>query len=249
MKKYTDLFFDFDDTLYDTHGNAVIALQELYDYFHLDRYFKKAEDFTEPYWLANVVLWSQYSAGEIDRPFLIVERFRRPLSQGKVKTRGADGRISEKPFEPSKEFCLEVSDKFLELCSCKPGVVPGAYEVLEYLKGKGYKMHVCSNGFHEVQYKKLAASKLQDFFDTVILSEDAGANKPSPAYFHYAFEISGANPETTLMIGDNYTADIEGAMDAGLDTILYNRWDASFVPPRKPTYIVNELEEIMKLIK
>ena len=50
------------------------------------------------------------------------------------------------------------------------------------------------------------------------------------------------------MIGDNYTADIEGAMDAGLDTILYNRWDASFVPPRKPTYIVNELEEIMKIL-
>ena len=50
------------------------------------------------------------------------------------------------------------------------------------------------------------------------------------------------------MIGDNYIADIEGAMDAGLDTILYNRWDASFVPPRKPTYIVNELAEIMKLL-
>ena len=50
------------------------------------------------------------------------------------------------------------------------------------------------------------------------------------------------------MIGDNYVADIEGAMDAGLDTILYNRWDPNFVPPRKPTYIVKELGEIVKLL-
>jgi putative hydrolase of the HAD superfamily len=49
------------------------------------------------------------------------------------------------------------------------------------------------------------------------------------------------------MIGDNYNTDIIGAMDAGLDTILYNRWDPDFEPPRKPTYIVNELEEIAKL--
>jgi putative hydrolase of the HAD superfamily len=248
MKKYTDLFFDFDDTLYDTHGNAVIALQELYEYFHLDRYFQKAEDFTEPYWLANVVLWSQYSAGEIDRPFLIVERFRRPLSQGKVKTLDADGRISEKPFEPTKEFCLEVSDKFLELCSCKPGVVPGAYEVLEYLKGKGYKMHVCSNGFHEVQYKKLAASKLQDFFDTVILSEDAGANKPSPAYFHYAFEISGANPETTLMIGDNFITDIQGAKNAGLDVMFYNAHPENFTAPEPVNFEIHHLLDIKNIL-
>ena len=51
------------------------------------------------------------------------------------------------------------------------------------------------------------------------------------------------------MIGDNYIADIEGAMDAGMDTILYNRWAASFVPPRKPTYIVNELAEIINFFE
>ena len=61
------------------------------------------------------------------------------------------------------------------------------------------------------------------------------------------FEKSGAEVATTLMIGDNYNTDIIGAMDAGLDTILYNRWDPDFVPPRKPTYIVKELEEIAKL--
>ena len=236
MKAYKDIFIDFDDTLYDTRGNAIIALAETFDFFSLGRYFDNPQDFYDSYWKTNLALWTQYNKGEIDRQYLIVERFRRPLSEG----RGLEN--------VTEEFCLEVSDKFLDFCSNKPGTVKGATELVQYLKGLGCHLHICSNGFHEIQYKKLRACGLYDYFDTVILSEDAGANKPSKKFFDYAFEKSGAKVETTLMIGDNYIADIEGAMDAGLDTILYNRWDASFVPPRKPTYIVKELAEIMKLL-
>ena len=236
MKTYKDIFIDFDDTLYDTRGNAIIALAETFDFFSLGRCFDNPQDFYDSYWKTNLALWTQYNKGEIDRQYLIVERFRRPLSEGK----GLEN--------VTEEFCLEVSDKFLDFCSNKPGTVKGATELVQYLKGLGCHLHICSNGFHEIQYKKLRACGLYDYFDTVILSEDAGANKPSKKFFDYAFEKSGAKVETTLMIGDNYIADIEGAMDAGLDTILYNRWDASFVPPRKPTYIVKELAEIMKLL-
>ena len=234
MKQYKDIFIDFDDTLYDTRGNAIISLAETFDYFSLDRYFDDPEKFYDSYWKTNIDLWSIYNKGEITRDYLIVERFRRPLSEGK----GLE--------DVTEEFCLEISDKFLEFCSAKPGTVKGAKELVEYLKGLGCRLHICSNGFHEVQYKKLRACGLYDYFDTIILSEDAGANKPLKQFFDYAFEKTGAKPETTLMIGDNYNTDIIGAMDVGLDTILYNRWDSSFVPPRKPTYIVNELEEIMK---
>ena len=156
-KKYTDLFCDFDDTLYDTRGNAILSLAELYDFFHLDDHFDDPDDFYEAYWKTNVELWGLYSKGEIDRHFLIVERFRRPLSLGK----GLENITEEK--------CLEISDKFLELCSVKPGLVEGAKELMDHLKAAGYRLHICSNGFHEVQYKKLTACGLIDYFDTIVL--------------------------------------------------------------------------------
>lgn len=233
MRQYKDLFIDFDDTLYDTYGNAVIALSETFDAFHLEQYFSDPQVFYNAYWEANIDLWSRYSKGEITRPYLIVERFRRPLSTGN----GLD--ITE-------QLCLEMSDCFLDFCSSKPGVVEGAHELMDYLKQKGYRMHMCSNGFHEVQYKKLAVCGLRSYFDTIILSEDAGANKPSPLYFDYALKVSGADKATTLMIGDNLQTDIMGAHQAGLDTILFNRWKVEHSDV--PTHIAATLGEIMNIL-
>ena len=231
--KYKDLFVDFDDTLYDTHGNSVIALRETFEAFHLERWFPDPQTFYDAYWLANIDLWTRYSRGEITRDYLIVERFRRPLSEG----RG---------LEITEALCLEMSDRFLEFCATKSGVVEGAHELMDYLKGRGYRMHMTSNGFHEVQYKKLAASGLRDYFDTIILSEDAGANKPSKAFFDYALAKSGASVDATMMIGDNLQTDIIGARDMGLDTILFNRWD---IPPSEiPTHTVAALREIMQIL-
>lgn len=233
MNKYKDLFIDFDDTLYDTYGNAVIALRETFEAFQLGRFFPDPQVFYDAYWAANIDLWSRYSKGEITRPYLIVERFRRPLSQGQG-------------LEVTEPYCLEMSDRFLDFCSSKPGVVEGAHELMDYLKRKGYRMHMCSNGFHEIQYKKLAACGLRDYFDTIILSEDAGANKPSKQYFDYALRQSGADSETTIMIGDNLQTDIVGAHQAGLHTILFNRWGVE--PSPVPTHTVATLREIMDIL-
>ena len=240
MNKYNDLFIDFDDTLYDTHGNACIALEELFSHFGLSQWFAEPGLFYTEYWKTNVELWTRYAAGEIDRDYLIVERFRRPLSFGV----GSDG----EPFAPSREYCLEVSDFFLDACSVKPGVIEGAHSLMEHLRSCGYRLHLCSNGFHEVQYKKLRASHLIDFFDTIILSEDAGANKPSAQFFDYALSKSGAKRESTLMIGDNFVTDIQGARSSGLDAMFLNRFPESFTAPEKVEFEVNSLPEIMNIL-
>ena len=234
LQNISDLFLDFDDTLYDTHGNAVIALQELFDLLHLERYFPDPQLFYDEYWKANIDLWTRYSKGEITRDYLIVERFRRPFSFGEG-------------LNTDDAYCLEASDRFLDFCSCKPGLVEGAKELMDYLRDKGYRLHMCSNGFHEVQYKKLRACGLYEYFDTIILSEDAGYNKPALEYFDYAFKKSGAKKESTLMIGDNFQTDILGAKRAGLRVAYFNRYPE--YPATEPVdYEVTSLRQLMDIL-
>lgn len=232
---YKDIFIDFDDTLYDTRGNAIIALAELYDMFHLEKHFDSPDVFYDEYWKQNIILWTSYAKGEIDRDYLIVERFRRPLSVGHN-------------INPTVEYCLEVSDCFLDLCASKSGTLDGAHELLHYLKDQGYRIHMASNGFHEVQYKKLASAGMTGYFDTIILSEDAGHNKPAREFFDYALAKTGAKREESIMIGDNYNTDILGAAGADIATILFNRWDKDFVPPTPVTHVVASLMEIKNIL-
>lgn len=234
LQNISDLFIDFDDTLYDTHGNAVIALHELFDLLHLERYFHDPQVFYDEYWKANIDLWTRYSKGEITRDYLIVERFRKPFSFG-------EGLCTD------EAYCLEASDRFLDFCSCKPGLVEGAKELMDYFRNRGYRLHMCSNGFHEVQYKKLRACGLYEYFDTIILSEDAGYNKPAPEYFDYAFKKSGAKKESTLMIGDNFQTDILGAKRVGLRVAYFNRYPE--YPATEPIdYEVTSLRQLMDIL-
>lgn len=237
---YKTLFIDFDDTLYDTRGNAELSLKETFDHFRFYDNFPDFDTFSKSYWKTNVELWDAYSKGDIERDYLMVERFRRPIADGV----GSNG----EHLDPSKEFCLQVSDVFLEFCGNKPGVVEGAHEIMNYLREKGYALYMCSNGFHEVQYKKLRSCGLFDAFDGIILSEDAGANKPSPEYFNYAFQITHAVPTETLMIGDNFATDIKGAMTAGLHAMFFNRHPESFSAPEKVDYEIHSLKEIMNIL-
>lgn len=234
--KYKDLFLDFDDTLYDTHGNADIALRELYEDFKLYNHFECFDDFHTPYWDTNVDLWKRYAAGQINRDVLIVERFRRPLSKGK----GLE--------DVTEEFCLKVSDHFLDLCAVKPGVIDGAHEVMEYLASRGYGLHMCSNGFREVQYRKLRACGMAESFQTIVLSEDAGVNKPAKEYFDYALRKTGADVGSTLMIGDNFQTDILGAKNSGLDVMWFNPNPEQNKATETVNYEIHSLREILDIL-
>ncbi len=245
MARFDDLFIDFDDTLCDTHGNAVLALAELFQAYELDHWFSIPQVFYNAYWSANIDLWQRYNRGEISRQFLIEERFRRPLLESEELREALNN--GSAPFALNASFLKEMSDYFLDRCAEKPGVVEGAHELVAYLRSRGYRLHLCSNGFHEVQYRKIHSCGMDGCFDTVILSEDAGANKPSRTYFDYAFSVSKAWPEKTLMIGDSWDSDICGALDYGLDTIYFNRYP-EHPAPRPVSHEVHSLNEIMNIL-
>ena len=242
MMHYKDLFIDLDDTLYDTHGNSMIALKKLFDERNWKEIMPSYEAFRDAYFATNVDMWAKYAHGEIDRDTLIVERYRRPVTEMVRQCGGDTSWIT--PL-----WCVEASNRYGDLISREPGTVPGAKQLLEYLRQKGYRLHICSNGFHEVQSRKLRSAGLDGYFATIILSEDAGVNKPHKEFFDYAFAKTGAERATTIMIGDHYDTDIAGAINAGLDTIFFNRWNVDpSTLERQSDYIVNSLSEIQKIL-
>jgi putative hydrolase of the HAD superfamily len=97
----------------------------------------------------------------------------------------------------------------------------GTIELLDYLKPK-YNLHIITNGFADVQFKKLNNSKIGSYFQTITNSEMAGVKKPNPIIFDYALDLAKAQKENSIMIGDSLDADVQGALDAGLDAIYFN---------------------------
>jgi putative hydrolase of the HAD superfamily len=131
---------------------------------------------------------------------------------------------------------------YLDQCCKKTEVMPHALETLDYLKTR-YTLHIVSNGFTEVQYRKIERSGLDTYFTHVFLSEETGFHKPKPEFFDHVFSKIDATKEESLMIGDNYEADIEGAMNFGIDQVFYSL-NPSDTPQRTPTYRIHDLAEL-----
>ncbi len=199
--KYKTLFIDLDDTIWDTSSNARESMEEVYRDYRFDRFFPAFNDYYDIYLPNNTHLWDQYRRGLITKNELIIERLLHPL----------------RPFGIDDEtFAINLNEDFLNRTSSKTKLLPHAIEVLEYLHPK-YQMYILSNGFEEVQYKKLTNSGLSPFFKGVILSDEIGINKPHPEIFNYALQKSGALRNETLMIGDSLDADIKGAKNSDID--------------------------------
>jgi putative hydrolase of the HAD superfamily len=231
---YKNLFFDFDDTLWDTLSNNKECLEELYtgsDY-HFERYYASFEAFYNSYMPHNLMLWAQYRNHRIDRQTLIIERFRHILTPMGIT--GA---------EPA----LRLNRDFLERTTLKTVLIPGTIELLEYLR-PSYKMYILSNGFREVQFKKLEHSGLASYFSRVILSEDAGIQKPHKEIFDFALKNTNSRRSETIMIGDCWESDIAGARRAGIAQIWFNPRNLPPVEDFIPTCTVRTLAGIKDIL-
>ena len=117
----------------------------------------------------------------------------------------------------------------------------GTFEILKYLQKK-YKLHIITNGFEEIQTKKMEKSGIYKFFNEVITSESVGVKKPNPKVFEYALEKANTNASSSIMIGDNIEADIQGAINCGIRAIHYNSEKSNTIPDSITS--VNHLLEI-----
>jgi putative hydrolase of the HAD superfamily len=239
MKQYRQLFFDLDNTLWDFDRNSRLALAETFRKFNpglhqFDRFF-------EVYSKYNEDLWELYRKERITKQELTRSRF--DLSFRDTGITGIDG----------EEFNRE----YLALLPHQTHLCEGARSVLEKLSAK-HNLYIITNGFSEVQYKKLENSGLSPFFKRVFTSEEIRINKPSPEIFRYAMKTCNARKKESLMVGDSWEVDIVGAMETGMDQVwvVRNRQERqkSSAENKQPpvsgtkTYVINQLEELLDII-
>lgn len=226
--KYRHLFFDLDHTLWDFETNAKECIQELYELNALQaRGIADFDAFFNCYSRHNERLWGYYTKGTIKQEDLRWKRMWFALRDFEME---------------DEDLARNMSVAFLERLPHKKNLFPYTIEILEYLTNKGYILHLVTNGFEEVQHRKLNNAKLRGYFQEVITSEVSKSLKPHKAIFEYALAKSGAATAESIMIGDNLDADIQGGKNAGLDTVFVNHLNVT--ASTDATYTVYHLQEL-----
>jgi len=155
--KIQHIFFDLDNTLWDHRRNAYLTLKDIFNRQKVsEKYNLNFEDFHREYFTINERLWEQIRDGEIDKDYLRKHRF-----YDSFLFFGIDDLELAQLFE----------DNFLDEILNYNDLVEGAFDLLEYLSEKKYKLHILSNGFKEVTYRKCELSGIKNYFET--------------KYFHY----------------------------------------------------------------
>lgn len=203
------VWVDLDDTLWDFEANSLESLKMVFRHYGLERYFSCADEFCQKYLAVNHALWADYNVGKISRDYLMCERFRRPLA--------------EAGYPVTENTWREFSDYYLDRLGECTLTVPGAHELLLRLRDQGFRIGIISNGFKEVQYRKLDSARLTHLIDCVTLSDEIGVNKPDRRLFDHALEKAGTTAAESIIIGDNPDTDILGGINAGWNVIYFNR--------------------------
>ncbi|WP_159472032.1 YjjG family noncanonical pyrimidine nucleotidase [Chryseobacterium sp. 18068] len=206
--KIQHIFFDLDNTLWDHRRNAYLTIKDLFDKEEITlKYNVDFEAFHSVYHEINEKLWEQIRDGEIDKEYLRKHRF-----YDTFKRFGID----------DLELSMFFEEHFLDKILNYNHLVEGAQYILDYLKAKDYTLHIISNGFQEVTERKCILSKIDHYFQTITSADSVGVRKPNSAIFEYSLGLSDAKKEESILIGDDWIADVIGAQNFGMDVIFFD---------------------------
>jgi len=228
MQNIQHVFFDLDHTLWDFEKNSDLTFQKI---FKINDLSVDLHSFLEVYRPLNFKFWKLYREEKVTKS---------ELRYGRLKNT-----FDAIDFPISDTLIYLIADQYIEHLADFNHLFDGAIEILDYLNQK-YTLHIITNGFEEIQTKKMVNSKIYHYFEKVITSESVGVKKPNPKVFKHALEIANANIDQAIMIGDSIEADINGALGVGMKAIHCN-FDTSLVP-NNLFISVSSLLEIKKFI-
>jgi len=228
MQNIQHVFFDLDHTLWDFEKNSDLTFQKI---FKMNDLSVDLHSFLEVYRPLNFKFWKLYREEKVTKS---------ELRYGRLKNT-----FDAIDFPISDTLIYLIADQYIEHLADFNHLFDGAIEILDYLNQK-YILHIITNGFEEIQTKKMINSKIYHYFEKVITSESVGVKKPNLKVFKHALEIANANIDQAIMIGDSIEADINGALGVGMKAIHCN-FDTSLVP-NNLFISVSSLLEIKKFI-
>lgn len=224
IMKYQWILFDADETLFSF--NSYLGLKAM-----LSRYrIEFTEQDYEAFQAVNKPLWVAYQNNEITAEDIQIRRFAKLSAQ-----------IGVTALQLNQELMAEMA-----LVS-KP--LDGVIEMLNALYGK-VKMGIITNGFTDLQQKRLENTSTSHFFEIVVISEQIGAAKPDRQVFDYAFALMDETDRTkVLMVGDTLASDILGGNNAGIDTCWLNPLNKKNETEIKPTFEINHIKQLIKIVE
>ncbi|MCK5826962.1 YjjG family noncanonical pyrimidine nucleotidase [Candidatus Bipolaricaulota bacterium] len=227
MTTYTWLLFDADGTLFDFQGAEDIALRNTPPKMGV----VMPSNYASIYHKINASLWKDFEA--------------ETLSAQEVRTRRFQWLFEELSIVGDS---YTFSETFLKELINATTFLAGAKQLLSRLRQR-FNLALLTNGFTDVQHARIEQLEIGDLFDPVVISEEVGVAKPNPAIFDIALTGMGhPDKDSVLMIGDSLSSDIQGGVNAGMDTCWFNPASCANETDVVPTYEINHLNELLTLL-
>ena len=227
--KYEILLFDADNTVLDFDKSEEQALQRAFAEVGL----QFNQHVLQVYRKNNIYQWQLFEQGKLSKPQVLINRFVETFKELGLLQKGVE----------------RVADLYEEYLKLGFFIVPHAVEVLEQLQHT-HKLYVVSNGVAQIQNSRMKGSGLEKYFIARFVSEEVGYPKPQVEYFDYCFKhIDGFDRAKTLIIGDSLTSDIQGGVNAAIDTCWFNPWRNVNNSKLVPNYEITDLRQLLDIVK
>ncbi|HLV10508.1 MAG TPA: YjjG family noncanonical pyrimidine nucleotidase [Halanaerobiales bacterium] len=225
---YKLILLDADGTLFDYDKAERFALEQALTHYSYKGDLKKIR---KRYRDINNTLWEELEKGAIKKDQLRTKRFFRLFNEYGLK------------YNVNK-----FSNYYLESLGEASFLIDGSENMCKYLSQK-YTLVILTNGIKEVQLSRLEKSSINQYISDIIVSEEAGVNKPNPDIFEYTLNrLNHSDKDSVIIIGDSLTSDIQGGINFGIDTCWLNLNNIDNETNIKPKYCVNSLDALTNIL-